>query len=135
MEEPETASWGLSISDEDFAKLKYGLWPRDMDDKWHVFVTDQSESSNISIHFARSWTGKVFYILLVNPGDGVSTCGVKIEALTWEQTKGRIRISEEQAKKEAIIMSRCILGCGFDALPQYDFSDMWNYPASQPKSS
>ncbi|CAI7656661.1 unnamed protein product [Penicillium pancosmium] len=119
MEEPATAPWGLSISDADFEKLKAGFNPRDMDDKWHVFVTDQSESSNISIHFARSWTGKVFYILVVNPGDSVSTGGVKIEALTWEQSKGRFRISEEQAKKEAIIMSRY----------------MWNYPAAQPDAS
>ncbi|CAN8104769.1 unnamed protein product [Discula destructiva] len=34
MEHPETASWGLSISDADFAKLKRGVRPRDMDDRW-----------------------------------------------------------------------------------------------------
>ena len=42
MENPATASWGLSISDADFAKLKRGVRARDMDDKW-VFkdMTDE----------------------------------------------------------------------------------------------
>lgn len=42
MENPATASWGLRISNTDFAKLKRGLSPRSMDDKWRIkFMTDQ----------------------------------------------------------------------------------------------
>lgn len=43
MKSPATASWGLSISDADFAKLKRGFRARDMDDKW-IFkdMTDEA---------------------------------------------------------------------------------------------
>ena len=34
MENPGTASWGLTISDADFEKLKRGIRARDMDDRW-----------------------------------------------------------------------------------------------------
>lgn len=45
MENPATAFWGLSISDTDFVKLKRGVRPRDMDDRW-IFeaVTDEELS-------------------------------------------------------------------------------------------
>lgn len=42
MEDPATASWGLSISDADFARLKRGVRARDMDDKW-VFMAMSDE--------------------------------------------------------------------------------------------
>lgn len=132
MQEPATAPWGLSISDADFEKLKAGFEPQDQDDKWRVSVTDQSQSGNISIHLARSGTGKELYVLVVELRDGgSSSSGVKIEAITWEQNKGGIRISEEQAKKEVVIITRRLLECDFDALPEYDVSDLWNHPAAQ----
>lgn len=127
MQEPATALWGLSISDTDFKKLKAGFEPQDQDDKWRVSATDQSQSGTISIHLARSGTGKELYVLVVKPSGG----GVKIEAITWEQNKGGIRISEEQAKKEVVIITRRVLECGFDSLPEYDVSDLWNHPAAQ----
>lgn len=127
MQEPATAPWGLSISDADFKKLKAGFEPQDQDDKWRVSATDQSQNGTISIHLARSGTGKELYVLVVKPRGG----GVKIEAITWEQNKGGIRISEEQAKKEVVIITRRLLECGFDSLPEYDVSDLWNHPAAQ----
>jgi hypothetical protein len=64
--------------------------------------------------------------LLVNPGDGGSnSSGVKIEAITWEQNKGGIRISEERAKKEVVIITRSLLDCDFDALLEYDGANLW----------
>ena len=129
MQEPATAPWGLSISDADLEKLKAGLEPQDQDDKWRVSATAQSQSGTISIHLARSGTGKELYVLVGQPSDGSS--GVKIEAITWEQNKGGIRISEEQAKKEVVIITRGLLECDFDALPEYDVSDLWNHPAAQ----
>ncbi|OTA84777.1 hypothetical protein M434DRAFT_16289 [Hypoxylon sp. CO27-5] len=133
MQEPATAQWGLNINEADFRKLKAGFEPQDQDDKWRVSVTDQSESGNISIHLARSGTGKELYVLFVKPSDGggSSNDDVKIEAITWEQNKGGIRISEEQAKKEVVIITRGLLECDFDALPEYDVSDLWNHPAAQ----
>ncbi|OGM43937.1 hypothetical protein ABOM_005930 [Aspergillus bombycis] len=103
MREPATAPWGLSISEANFKKLKAG------------------------------GTGKEIYMLVVKPSDGDSNTGVKIEAITWEQNKGGIRISEEQAKKEVVIITRRLLECDFDAPPEYDVSDLWNHPAAQIK--
>ena len=132
MQEPATAPWGLIISDADFEKLKAGFEPQDHDDKWRVSATDQNQSGTISIHLARSGTGKELYVLVVKPSDnGSSGSGVKIESITWEQNKGGIRISEEQAKKEVVIIARRLLECEFDALPEYDVSDLWNHPAAQ----
>ncbi|KHN94780.1 uncharacterized protein MAM_07376 [Metarhizium album ARSEF 1941] len=133
MQEPATAPWGLSISDADFEKLKAGFEPQDQDDKWRVSVTDRSRSGgNLSIHLARSGTGKELYVLDVKPSDGSSVgSGVKIEAITWEQNKGGIRISEEQAKKEVVIITRRLLECDFGALPDYDVSELWNHPAAR----
>lgn len=132
MQEPATAPWSLIISDADFEKLKAGFEPQDQDDKWRVSVTDQSRSGNISIHLVRGGTDKELYVLVVKPSDGgSSSSGVKIEAITWEQNKGGIRISEEQAKKEVVIITRRLLGCDFDSLPEYDVSNLWNHPAAQ----
>ncbi|KAI9716213.1 MAG: hypothetical protein M1812_005438 [Candelaria pacifica] len=133
MQEPATAPWDLSISDADLKKLKAGLEPRDQDDKWRVSVTDQSQSGTIAVHVARSGTGKELYKLVLKPSDGGSSSGsgAKINAITWEQNKGGIRISEEQAKKEVVIITRRNLECDFDALPEYDVSDLWNHPAAQ----
>jgi hypothetical protein len=129
MVEPATASWGLSISDSDFEKLKAGFKSTSMDERWDASVADLDQSGNISITLSRSWTGKKHYILIVKPSDGRSS--VEIEAITWEQDKGGIRISEEQSKKEAVILCRSLLDCDFDTLPQYDTSLLWNYPAAQ----
>ena len=133
MQEPATTSWGLSISDADFEKLKAGFEPQDQDDKWRVCVTEHFESGNIFIHLSRSGTGKELYVLVVKPGDSSSgnSSDAKIQAITWEQNKGGIRISEEQAKKEVVIITRNLLGCDFETLPEYDVSDLWNHPAAQ----
>jgi hypothetical protein len=120
MADPATAPWGLSISDADFKKLKAGFESADMDDKWDVSAAGLDQSGKVSITLSRSWTGKKHYILAVKPGDGSS--GIEIEAITWEQDKGGIHISEEQGKKEAVILCRALLGCDFDKLPHYDIS-------------
>ncbi|KAJ5624942.1 hypothetical protein N7510_001251 [Penicillium lagena] len=125
MQEPATALWGLSISDADFEKLKAGFEPQDQDDKWHVSVKDQSGSGSIFVHLARSATGLEHYILVVRAGDsGSGSSSVKIKAITWEQKRGKMRISEEHAKKELVMITRSILECDFDALPEYDSSDL-----------
>ncbi|KAI9697094.1 MAG: hypothetical protein M1836_005056 [Candelina mexicana] len=132
MQEPATAPWGLSISDTDLRKLKAGFKPQDQDDKWRVSATEQSQSGTISIHIARSGTGIELYRLIVKPSGGDSSgSGAKIEAITWEQNKGGIRMSEEQAKKEAVMTTRNLLNCDFEMLPEYDFSVIWDYPGAR----
>ncbi|KAI9930650.1 hypothetical protein ASPWEDRAFT_39552 [Aspergillus wentii DTO 134E9] len=122
MREPATVLWGLRISDTDFQKLKVGFQSRDMDDKWNILpaVMDESQSDHISVHFSRSWTGIEHHILFIKPSDD----GAMIEAITWEQNRNGIRISEEYAKKEAVMLSRGWLECDFEALPVYDRSDL-----------
>jgi hypothetical protein len=124
MLEPATAPWSLSISDADFKKLKAGFEPQDQDDKWRVSVMDQSQSGTIAIHLSRSGTGTELYILILKPSDNDSSSGsVKVETITWEQDYGGIRISEEQAKKQVVMITRSLLECDLDALPEYDDSD------------
>lgn len=129
MQRPATAPWGLSISDADFGKLKSGFEPRDQDDKWRFSV--MGHSSNISIHLIRVGTGRELYVFHLKPSDGGSSSGMKIETITWEQDKNGIHISEEQAKKEAVMISRSNLECDFDLLPEYDPMDMFNHPGAQ----
>ena len=74
---------------------------------------------------------------LNNGGSGGSSSGggggggVVIEAITWEQNKGGIRLSEEQAKKEVVMITRSMLQCDYDALPEYDPEDIFNHPGAQ----
>ena len=131
MQEPATAPWGLRISNSDFKKLSAGFEPQDQDDKWCISVFDQSQSGNISIHVTRVVANREIYVLFVNPNNGgSSSSGVMIEAITWEQNKGGIRLSEEQAKKEVVMITRSMLQCDYDALPEYDPEDIFNHPGA-----
>lgn len=132
MQEPATAPWDLRISHADFEKLRAGFEPQDMDDKWRVLTKNDSNTGTISIHFVRSWTGTELNVLHIKPSDrGSSNSGTRIKDITWEQNKGGIYISEEQAKKEVVLLSRSLLGCGFETLPEYDSSIFWNHPGAQ----
>jgi hypothetical protein len=120
----------VSISESDFAKLKAGVEPESQDDKWHIWNSEESQNNNILIHFARTGTGNKFYILHVKQNGGGSGTGAKIVAITWAQNKGGILISEKQGKKDAIIITRAVLGGDIEALLEYDFNDIWNHPAA-----
>lgn len=43
IKDPVTASWGLTISDPDFAKLKRGLLARSSDDRWAFLAMSDEE--------------------------------------------------------------------------------------------
>jgi hypothetical protein len=122
MDDPATAPWDLSISDVDFEKLKAGFEALDMNQRWEIITKDPDENGIISVHISRSWTEEDQYILAVKPSDGG---GAKIISITWEQNKGEIRVGEERAKKEAVILCRMVLRCDFDTLPLYDRKILW----------
>jgi hypothetical protein len=125
MVDPATVSWGLSISSTDFEKLKAGFESSEMEDKWTISVENLEHSGGkISITFMRSWTGQTLYKLTAKPSDG---SGATIETITWERNKEGIHISEEQGKKEVVIIARLILDCDFDELPYYHISLMWDH--------
>ena len=133
MQEPATAPWGLPISEADLKKLSAGLEPQDQDDKWRISVSDQHQNGIISIHVVRVGTCREIYVLFVNPNNGgsSSSSGAIIEAITWEQSKGGIYLTEEQAKKEVVMITRSMLQCDYDALPEYDPEDIFNHPGAQ----
>ncbi|KAK8058232.1 hypothetical protein PG994_008680 [Apiospora phragmitis] len=126
MQAPATAPWGLSISDADFEKLKADFEPESWDDKWRVSATDPSQSDNISSTLLEP-DGQGFLRIAC----GTDSSGVKIEAITWEQDKNGIRISEDQAKAEVMCMTRRRLGCVFDAFLEDDHSTLFIYLAAQ----
>jgi hypothetical protein len=41
----------LACTPEEFERLRYGLVPQDMDDRWLVYAESRT------VHFHRSWTG------------------------------------------------------------------------------
>lgn len=129
MTEPGTASWDVSISEADFAKLIAGVESQCMEDKWNVWSEAGCHGGDMLVHFARSWTGQKVYILHLEANDGDGNTGGKIKGITWAQKLGRIHISEEQGKRDVTIMSRALLGCKVEALPEYDSSDLYK-PAS-----
>ena len=76
-------------------------------------------------------------MLFVNPnnnggsGSSSSSSGVMIEAITYEQSKSGIHLSDKQAKKEVVVVTRSMLQCDYDALPGYDPEDIFNHPGAQ----
>lgn len=49
IQKPATVSWGLTLSDKDFAALKRGCEIRDMDDRWaFIAMTDQELLDELS---------------------------------------------------------------------------------------
>ncbi|KAK6849085.1 hypothetical protein PG995_012918 [Apiospora arundinis] len=79
---------------------KKGFEPESWDDKWGVSAEERSQSRNVSIHVTRNPTGKDSYVLDIRPQGEDSGEGVKVEAITWDQKKGDIHITEEQAKRK-----------------------------------
>ena len=127
MKKPLTAPWGLPISDADVEKLKVGFKSRSMNDKWDMLIEDPDENGNISLHILRSWLQEECYILhiVLKPSndDGGSA---KIQSITWEGNKAGLQCDAEQAKKEAVILSRGHLHCEFETLPHYPSSVFWD---------
>ena len=138
---------GLRINNSDYKKLSAGFEPHDQEYKWRVSVFDQNQSQSdkiISIHVIRVVANREIHVLFVDlnnggsggsggssssssgGGGGGGGGGVVIEAITWEQNKGGIRVSEEQAKKEVLLITRSMLQCDYDALP-----DMFNHPGAR----
>ena len=131
MKEPLIAPWGLPISDADLEKLKVGFRSQSMDDRWDVLNEDPDKDGNISIHILRSWLQEDCYILHIVPKPNSDNGGgsARIQSITWEGNKGGLQCGSEQAKKEAVLVSKWILRCEFETLPDYPSSVMWQSSA------
>lgn len=85
-------------------------------------VTDQDMAQGGNISIRRTWTNTELYrlVLTVQPSeDGISR---RIEAITWDQRKGRLYISEEQAKINVVVLARLHIECDLAAAPHYETS-------------
>lgn len=60
---PVTIAYRREFVGEDARRVRTGLIPRGMDDKWHVFI----EEGTMSFH--RSWTGRCIYVADVSGDD------------------------------------------------------------------
>lgn len=126
MRDPGTAQWDVAISADDFNKLKLGFMAQEMEDKWVIAATGPDESGVISIRIIRSWLNMPIYVLHIRPaGD---SGGARIESFTWEKAlgeHGEFRVSERQAKKEAVILCRIHTDCKLEQLPEYNPNIFW----------
>lgn len=123
MKAPLTAAWDVPLSDADVAKIKAGFRSRNMDDKWDLLIEEPDENGNISLHIIRNWLQEDCYILHIVPKPSNDDGGrAKIQAITWEGNKGGLQCSTEQAKKDAVILSRMLLHCEFEKIPHYPIS-------------
>jgi hypothetical protein len=130
MKEPLTVPWDLPISDADVEKIKVGFRSRSMDDKWDMLIEDPDENSNISLHIIRNWLQEECYTLHIAPKPSNDDGGsAKIQGITWEGNKSGLQCDAEQAKKEAVILSRMLLHCEFEALPDYPLSMLGDFSA------
>ncbi|KLU92429.1 hypothetical protein MAPG_11375 [Magnaporthiopsis poae ATCC 64411] len=132
MREPATARWDLDISAADFAELKLGFKPKQMEDKWAIAATAEPDGDGVtSVHIMRSWRGSECYILHVKPTgtDGTDgTGGARIESITWEQVlseSATARHTEKRAKMMAAYLCRIHVGCALEKLPAYDTATIW----------
>ena len=127
MKEPLTAPWGLAISDADVEKIKAGFRSHNMDEKYDILIEDPDENGNISLHIIRSMVREECYILHIVPKPSNDDSGsAKIQGITWEGNKSGLQCDAEQAKKEAVILSRMLLHCEFETLPHYPSSILWD---------
>jgi hypothetical protein len=85
-----------------------------MDDKWYFYITSTTDTEErFSVHIARAALFHDCCVLdvVVMPGSGA-----EIVSITWEPS--RAGPSEEEAKKEAVGISRSSLEVDLDAVPE-----------------
>lgn len=117
MEHPKTAPWGLQISVADVAKLAAGFEPQQMEDRWLCRCSTETSSVDGTTaqvaRFHRSWTGDEQVSIRIIPAEGgdEKTRGSVITDITWDQRKEPIVVTEDEAKKMVVNLSRGLLGC------------------------
>ena len=91
--------YGATFSSDEFAKIRDGLVPRDMEDKWFVYFDEH-------LYWHRSWTGEPVYRLTFGEaGDSVRV----VEALCTEQVIKRSS-PEYEAKLLHFLIRNLLLG-------------------------
>ncbi|KAI6347835.1 hypothetical protein MCOR25_010881 [Pyricularia grisea] len=123
MREPATARWDLDISAADFAELKLGFKPRQMEDKWAIAAAEPDGDGVTCVYVMRSWTRAECYILHVKSTGTDGTAAARIESITWEQKlneSATTQHTERRAKMLAAYLCRTHVGCALEKLPIYN---------------
>ena len=58
-EKNKTVQLNVGYSDQEMEKIKFGIIPRDMDDRWFIYYGEDEETLNLH----RSWTGFCVYMV------------------------------------------------------------------------
>ncbi|CAB4040993.1 Hypothetical predicted protein, partial [Paramuricea clavata] len=58
-EKNKTVQLNVGYSDQEMEKIKFGIIPRDMDDRWFIYYGEDEET----LYLHRSWTGFCVYMV------------------------------------------------------------------------
>jgi len=65
-EETPVLDFKAEFGEEEFKRISYGLIPKEMEDKWFIYL------QNNILYFHRSWTGYcIFKIVFTRSGGGI----------------------------------------------------------------
>ncbi len=90
------------FNDEEFVRLKRGLIPHQMEDKWFIFF------ENNNLYFHRSWTGHCIFIAsLIKTSDGA-----KIDQFIANRDNDQYRIESDEKDQQllAFLIDRFLIG-------------------------
>lgn len=91
---------GHVFSADDLARLREGLWPRDMDDRWAVWLDADT------LRCWRSWTGNCIYEAnMTLAEDGTGVIGV-LDVLDDEDTYRRAGTDEGELERFEGVLSQ-----------------------------
>ena len=102
IEIPKRISIDLYFTDDQFSKLKRGLLPRQMEDKWFIYF------ENDWLYFHRSWTGQGIYRAKLNR----ETDGFSINEFWAERNQEEYRNNDNDTDVEtfSFLITKKLLG-------------------------
>ncbi|KAM0664309.1 hypothetical protein MY8738_005607 [Beauveria namnaoensis] len=115
IQKPATAPWDLQVSETDLRKLRIGFMPESMEDKWLCYSTPDDASGAFFVQLCRSWTKTEQMVLKVQPAvagsDSAHEASATITEITWEAQDADLDLDQEEAKENAVMVCKGILGC------------------------
>ncbi|MBA0282769.1 hypothetical protein D7Y44_16795 [Stenotrophomonas maltophilia] len=91
---------GHVFTAEDLVRLREGLWPRDMDDRWAVHLEGNT------LRCWRSWTGTCIYESLVTLSDDGTGVAVVVDVLDDGETYRRAATDEGELERFEGVLSQ-----------------------------
>ncbi|OHE92129.1 hypothetical protein CORC01_12584 [Colletotrichum orchidophilum] len=103
LSKPASSPWDEArvISPDGWERMKKGLTPRDMDDRWVIVYLEKDGEE--SVVFARSWTRFTLGKITVAPAgdDGKSR---RITKFTWETDKERWNVEDPETEARNLVV-------------------------------